>query len=422
MAAIPRQDITIVLRDAGYALAFVEGDSSTTLAQFGIGIIEGSTTSIGRGGSGNNVANFPAYNSLNSPQTPPYRNEELGASAAIGHATSTAGPFPVNPQTVFDGALWWVLDIGNINPGGVLPVKTEAWPGILNVNSTGLNTLNITNPDAHAVYSIFPALLGLPGGPTPGLIVSALNIVSGVDELLAITAAMAAGSGDPTTWVSDPSPIGALGTQSASHPITSLGLNVQATLSASPTIAWFILVYDLNNPVLNPILAPLGTGDLPPDPLNAFDPPSFPGQQLYYFEDTASGQVGIFGIDYDAAGTNSGCWYTNIEATAYGSVSFTMPDASIGPSGDPSVYWVFNVNTGGAVPSPGPTFRVFPQWDLAGKVWWLRLPLVDGGGNMVIEPLTGEVYTSGAAATGAGIFAGTFVGFFQAGKFGGGTK
>lgn len=408
MPAIPVVNISIPLSDTGYKFRFTEADTSTTLGQFGFANPQAQP--IGEGGVNQSYAGafFPGYNTLGSPMTPTPENFQLHAHTKTGFGVS--GVLPAFNLWGFDGTNFLQINWDSTIPS--IQAKITAWPAAIDYSTAGMVTLTITNP---------PSANGMaPGGisavtfqdGTHGFVLWSQNDrgVGPTPELLPIRLNLALAG----TWVADPREF-IDGQPTASFPLA--GINYMATLANAPTLDIYEVVYDVSGASMLVTETVTASGDISTNAQNAFLPSTAQGSGDSGFYYTP---IGIFGIDYNS-GNDTGCWYCRYDCTAYGNVTFPMPDASIGPSSSQTAYWVWNFFNNLSPAAAATVFQFYPNWDPAGNVWWIRVPL-QAGGNYVLEGLTGEVYTtlSGPGATPQ--ILGTHVGFVTQGHFGGGTK
>lgn len=386
MPVIPRVDLTIKLSDTGYAFRHTEGDGSTTLGRFGFQNPTQTTAAAGGNNQSFAGAFFPAYNTLGSPMTPTPKNFSLQSHSDTPN--SITGSVPVGHSLwSFDGTNF--LQILWDGVASTIQAKITQWPNTIDYSSTGMVTLVVSNmPPANglSVGGISPVVFT---DGTKGFVIWAMNDrgLGAVPELLPVRLNL-----NLTTvgWISDPAVH-----LSTGHTVTwPLGLlNYQADFSSGPVLKMWQVVFDLTTPTAM-VCTPTNTatGTVSTDCFNALQPDQFQGpndSQFYYTP------LGLFGIDW-GSGNNTGCWYCKFDCTAMGKVSFPMPDASLGPSSDPHVYWVDDFQNNLA-PGAGSIiqFQFYPNWDLSGAVWWIRVPLVNLiSGAYVLEALTGEVYTS----------------------------
>ena len=403
MANIPRIDLTIPLFDRRYAFRHTEGDASTTLGRM---CMEFNAQAFGDGDgflTTFHEAFFPAYNSLNSPMTPTPQNRSLANASAPAFAVSGA---PATSGVCFDGVNILILDTTNINTvGGLIGAKLLTWPGAVDYSSAGMVNLNITNPstgglDSISFGGIFPAIFA---DGSRGFIVQGFSDTRGF-ILLPVSLNLAT----LQTWIVDPK--GANGNTTVSSPVPG-AINLEVDFTTTPAISFYKQVYTITAGLMSVTTSLHSTGTVTSaDALNAIL--NYRGLTPEFYP-----EFGLFGIDFNS-GNDTGCWYLKYDCTAFGHIDFPMPDGSLGPSSSPTVFWV---SVGASPPNNSVPESYYPSYDQNGVWWWIRVPLTDGIGNMVIEPLTGEVYNSlGPVGIGGAVQA-TFTSFFGPGHVGGGT-
>lgn len=398
MPAIPQVDINIVLNDTGYKFRFTEADTSTSLGRFGFEFPFEQPTGVGGTNQSSGQAFFPAYNTMGSPMTPTPQNFQLTASAAAPFAVS--GSPPAFVLWGFDGTNF--LQISWDFASGVVQAQLSTWTGAIDYSGAGYVNLNISNPDTTSGVSLYPVVFT---DGSKGFVFSAQ--VGGNNSLLPIPLDLTT----PIAWVSDPSPVNPNFTITAPF----AGINYFGDGNSLPTINVWQVTFDLTVPTAMVVTWNMtATGDVSSDAVNGLLPEGWNFDGAFYYT-----PIGFFGIDWNS-GNNTGCWYCKYDCTAFGRVTFTMPDASLGPSSDPSVYWV-NEFYNGSPSLATQQFQFYPNWDHAGNAWWIRVPLQTGG-SYQLEPLTGEVYTSLSPSSGAAKIFGSFVGAAGAGAVLGGTK
>lgn len=405
MAAIPQVDVVVNLRDLGFALPIVtEGDTSSTLGQFGLNIVSPTLSSFGggcAGGTSADVANFPQYNSGFTPPTETPFNYEVTPTGLVPHAQVAPTPgFNVQGSIHRETGTVMMFDFTNVFTTGAINAKVTTWPGPLDYSTAGMVPLVI--PGTAPGFSVFTWLPVLLDDASLAWCIAAFNNTGGPNPggfaILLVKP-------DLTTsdWLIDQYQMGGFGFATATMLLN--GVNYQADMNLLPTIT--VYTQDFNFVTGNTI-NPFASGDVNADAGNAFS--AFHGATPFFTDN------GFFGID-NVSGNDTGCWYCALDCSAFGQLTFTMPDASLGPSSSQSVWNNFNFAGAGAF-----TGAWFPQTDVAGNWWWIELPLCDGGGNILIQPLTSEVYSSLPLAGGSARLYGTFIAFSSAAGFSGGTK
>lgn len=375
MALIPHVDIAVSLRDAGYAVPMAtEGDGSTTFSAFKTSGWHPGTGGVTFGGV-KNYAYFPSYNSGFGPVTEPVQNFSQLGSSLVSNATVTGGVF--SQQGCFDGTNFWVFDTTDITTTGAIAVKLQSFPGVIDYTQAGMVPMVIGNQSAGLSFiTANPVILK---DSTTACCISGFSNGSGTlpagRYILLVKPDLT-----NSDWLPDDMNVSFGKFCTSSLPLN--GINYQADVSFGGTVSIYTIEYDFVGAVETATLA--ASGDVSNDAANSFGILGDPNQGGFFIT-----KNGLFGVD-SASGNNTGCWYCALDCTAFGKVTFTMPDSSIGPSSDPSVWNVFQ---GGS----DFTYEHFPQVDDTGKWWWIRLPLCDGAGNVIIEPLTMQVYFSGPA-------------------------
>ena len=368
---IPQVDIAVTLVDTGYGLPVVtEGDGSVTLGAFGLVGVSPGALFLGEGAV-ENVATWPSYNSNFESLVGTIVNYDLESTLNSEAVSGQPPAYTEQAALHTDAGLILILDTTNIFATGVINGKTQAWPGPVDYSQVGQVALVIANQSVSMSFLALKAIafddttygwclsatanLGttLPPGPYILMIRPDLSTSGWLPDNINLT-------------------FGVFGTCSWLYK----GVNYQADYSALPTVTTYAIVYDFATGETPTVL---GTGDVSANAANALGAP--PGTTPFM---TAAG---MFGID-SQSGNNTGCWYCALDCSAFGAVAFVMPDASIGPSSSPGVWNNFNSAL---------NYSTYPQTDALGNWWWVRLPLCDGSGNLVLEPLTSEVYKSGSA-------------------------
>lgn len=399
MPVIPQSDVAITLHDATYKFAQSELDGSTTFGYHGMFLPPQFP-----GGAGG-YPQFEAeifnngYNTVSplSISAAP-QNFTLQRTAATAFNVTQTGSQPAIQFVSFDGETVCYLAF---DPGtGNVSVKLQAFPGVIDYSDTGLTLLTVTNQQSFSVGGVFPAVLA---DGSRAFVMWGISLVDFFNKLLIIPANLAT----PIAYVNDPGP-GSFpgGNPTVSFPDYNLGENFYADFTGAPTLAVFKVVFDLTVPTVPVVtITAFASGDLSTaagvHAGNSFWASGFnngAAAPYYVRSNNPFGGPAIFGIDY-LSGNNSGCWYVLLDCSAFGQVTFAMPDASIGPSSSSTVYWV------GAYQGSGGTiidyWHFYPMFNSAdGSIWWIRAPLQDGAGNYVLEPLSGEVYTSLVAVKG----------------------
>ena len=419
MPAIPQVDVTIRLKDTGYKFRFDELDGSTTLGNFGFEFPF--QTPQGLGGYAQNFAAafFPSYTTMGGAMTPTPTNYALGPSSATGFVPLGAGGLPDNVLWGLDGANFLQVSWDAI--AGTVQVQNFVWPGVIDYSMPAAVTLTITNAGPISGGGVYP--VNFTDG-SRGFIFWALVDLTHtglfVPVLLPILISDLAAA---VSWVIDPTPFAAglfVPTVTTIPQVTGMThLNLFGDFSATPTIATWQITFDVTVPAAMVVTWPgaaTWTGDVSADCANGLMPLGWNSASSWFFT-----PLGYFGIDWET-GNDTGSWYCAFDCSAFGRVTWVMPDASLGPSSSNTVYWVnqFQSSPNNFSSQIG---QFYPSWDQTGNPWWIRVPLGDGFGDYTLEALTGEVYTLGAAppASEGSVF-GTHVGFVKAGQFGGGTK
>lgn len=375
MALIPQVDIVVNLSDTGYSLPVVtEGDLSTTLGVFGLyGVNPG--TSGCMLGDVKAVAQFPFYNSAFGPTPEPNQNFSLGVSRT-DYTVTTGAPFTQQANWNDEAGLICILDTGDINATGEIRAKILPYPADLDYTTVGMVPLVIANQSSDMGFAcIMPIVFD---DAAYGFCISANT--NGFGSLPAGSYILLVKNDLSTSgWLPDDMKNNFNIFATCSW--LSNGINYQADQNFLPTLSVYTLTYNF---LTGETITLLGTGDVSTDASNAFGAPGNPQNSSSIFIT----QNGIFGID-STSGNDTGCWYCALDCSAFGTVTFVMPDASIGPSSSQTVWQNFNGTL---------SFRTYPQTDNAGNWWWIRLPLCDGGGAMIVDANTSRVYTSSAPA------------------------
>lgn len=397
MAAIPQVDVNVTLNDTGYAMPFVhEGDGSYT---FGTFALIGDSPGVGgiNQGTVGNVARFPWYNSGFSPFTEPQQNFNLTATLNAETVLPIVVPYNESCCLHLQAGLVLVLDFSAIFTTGAIGASAvQAWPGTIDYDNAGMSLLTIANQSNDMSFAGVAAIV-LDDASYAFCLAANTN---GFGTLPAGTYILIVKPDLSTSgWLPDQMNID-WGVFCSSTWLNSVdNKNYQLDLRFVPTVSTYTVTYNFGTGETTALLA---SGDVSSDAANGL---------------TESGSAfltryGAFGID-STSGNNTGCWYCALDCTAFGAVTFTMPDASLGPSSSPTVWNNFNSSL---------DYSTYPQVDEAGNWWWIRLALCDGGGAIIIEPLTMEVYKSGGAIAQPGRFYGTHVAFAGAAAGAGGTK
>jgi hypothetical protein len=318
-------------------------------------------------------------------------NLDLQGAGLATLATVQPPPFVTNPQPCFDGNHFIEIDVGNIASTGEIKARVSSWPGVCDYTSAGLVSLVISNQARSAYLAVYPVTLT---DNTQAFCIAGLDLTTFGNRLLLIRPNLSTSG-----WFDDLNPNGG-GTSCR----TWGGLNYWLDWSSAPTLTFYTVAFDFAAP--SGIFTQIGTGDVNTDAMNAFNPQ--PGTTGFYLT-----PHGLFGVDWNS-GNNTGCWYCAYDCSTFGRVSFVMPDASLGPSSDPSQWFNFQAqNNPFAYGSQ--VCGWYPNFDSAGNWWWIRQPL-QVAGNMVLEPLTSEVYSSLVPSpAGPAKFYGSPVGILSAG-------
>ncbi len=404
MAMIPQVDLNVTLNDMGYKIPIVSpGAGQYALGEFGLVVLFNPfADGIGAVTCGN-VAQAPSYG-VGFGIPPTDTNYQLSTSLT-GFSFVTSGPNNVRAVMDIPSGTVLCINYDNIFTAGTLDAKTQAWPGALDYSIAGMVPLVIANADTNFSFvSQFPVILD---DLSTAFCVSAFNNGAGVFTapgfyFLLIKPDLTTSGWLPDQW----RPMFGVLAPAATFTFPKSGLNYQFDLGQLPTVTAYTVAFNF---ATGETITQIGTGDVSTDASNAFGGFTGATPPTPYF--TAAG---IFAFD-NASGNNTGCWYCSLDCSAFGQVIFTMPDASLGPSSSPTVWQNFNFAGFNYEPA------WFPQTDLSGNWWWIRLPLCDGAGNMIVEPLTSEVYSELSAAQ-SGRFYGTHVAFAGGAAAAGGTK
>ena len=371
MPSIPQVNIKVNLIDTGYKLPVVtEGDGSVTLGAFGlIGINPGAGT-LGEGAVGN-VANFPNYNSVGDTLTETQLNYDFENTLNSNVVTGQPVGYTEQGSLHLQAGLALILDTTNIFTTGAINAKTQTWPGVIDYSQVGQVPLVISNSSVSMSFACCKSIVF--DDATFGWCLSAtagLGATLPVGSYLLLIKPDLSNSG----WLPDNMNV-TFGIF-ASCSWLDQGVNYQADYSSLPTVTTYTIVYDFATGETPTVL---GSGDVSSNASNALSAPSGATPFMTC--------AGMFGID-SQSGNNTGCWYCALDCSAFGTVTFTMPDGSIGPSSSLTVWNNFNFSL---------NFSTYPQTDPSGKWWWCRLPLCDGSGNIVLESKTSEIYVSGVS-------------------------
>lgn len=262
---------------------------------------------------------------------------------------------------------------------GTVFLRLSDWPSALDYSAPTIK-LDIANVQHFSFGGLYPVYFS---DGSQGFVCWGVSLVDFSNYLLPITLGFT-----PTAWVLDPSSVPSSPT--VSYPSNPDTANYQADLSAAPDITIWEHTFNITVPtamVVTSVAA--NTGTLSTDAVNAFLP-----ADILYGAGSASftySPIGVFGLDW-ASGNNTGAWYCAFDCSAFGQVTFPMDDSSIGPSTDPSVYWVNDLkNNAGPIADE---FWYYPQWtNDPSLVFWIRVPL-QVAGVMTFEALTGEMYVN----------------------------
>jgi len=399
---IPQVDIAVTLFDTGYQFRAPNGLGGVDLGAFGLVFPRQEPSGLGGYGSFWKQATFPRYNSeFHSPTSSTPANFALDPGASTEYAATGTGSLPAFDLWGFDEDGPGLLQITWDNGVPNVSAKITSWPGDVDYSGAGMVVLNITNPQPVSFGGIYPVVFT---NGERGFVVWGVSLSTFDNVLLPIRANLATA----TAWVLDP----LLHFQpTVTIPVGTV--NYQADFSAPNDVTMLSLAFNVNVFPMTVTQTTLYTDGITAQAFAAFTPSLFGNFTIFYTPQF------VLGVNWVTPAANTNFFYLSYDGSAFGEITFTMPDASLGPSGDPSVYWVWDFNNFG--PIGGDQFWYYPSIDALGTWFWIRVPLTDGLGNMTIEPLTGEVYSSVLPAAGGKWF-GTHVGFWGAGGFGGGTK